>query len=55
MLKRLFPHPYLSLMLTIVWIILVNDFRWGSLVFAIFLGTVIPVITPLNNQSRSSK
>lgn len=45
MLKRLFPHPYLSLMLTIVWMILVNDFRWGSLVFAIFLGIVIPAIT----------
>ncbi|WP_376876723.1 Na+/H+ antiporter subunit E [Albirhodobacter sp. R86504] len=45
MLKRLFPHPYLSLTLTVVWLMLVNDFRWGSLVMGLILGIIIPAIT----------
>ncbi|WBU63694.1 Na+/H+ antiporter subunit E [Paracoccus aerodenitrificans] len=42
--KRLFPHPYLSVLLVIVWLLLVNDFRWGSLVFGMILSVVIPVL-----------
>ena len=40
MLRRLFPHPGLTLVLILVWLGLVNEFRWGSLVFAILLGSV---------------
>jgi multicomponent K+:H+ antiporter subunit E len=45
MLKRLFPHPYLTLTLIVLWFLLVNQWKLGSLVMAIFLGTVIPLIT----------
>lgn len=45
MLKRLFPHPYLTLLLIITWMLLVNGTKLGSLVFAIILGTIIPLLT----------
>lgn len=45
MIRRLLPHPWLSLTLVIVWMMLVNRFAWGSLVFAILLGLAIPVFT----------
>jgi multicomponent K+:H+ antiporter subunit E len=45
MLKRLFPHPYLTLTLIVLWFLLVNHWKIGSLVMAVFLGTVIPLLT----------
>jgi multicomponent K+:H+ antiporter subunit E len=45
MLKRLFPHPYLTLTLIVLWFLLVNHLKIGSLVMAVFLGTVIPHLT----------
>ena len=45
MIRRLFPHPYLSAVLVIVWLLLVNRFAWGSLVFAIILSIAIPALT----------
>jgi multicomponent K+:H+ antiporter subunit E len=45
MLRRLFPHPFMTLGLIVIWMLLVNQLRLGSLVMAIFLGTVIPLIT----------
>ncbi|MDO5613263.1 MAG: Na+/H+ antiporter subunit E [Paracoccus sp. (in: a-proteobacteria)] len=45
MMRRLFPHPMLSLLLIVVWMLLVNRFAWGSLVFATILGIVIPAMT----------
>ena len=42
--RRLFPHPYLSVLLVLTWLLLVNDFRWGSLVFGIILSIVIPAL-----------
>ena len=45
MLRRLYPHPYLSLFLVLTWFLLVNQWKLGSLVMAIFLATVIPLIT----------
>lgn len=43
--RRLFPHPLLTLLLTLVWLLLVNSFSLNSLVFGLFLGIVIPFIT----------
>jgi multicomponent K+:H+ antiporter subunit E len=43
--KRLFPHPYLTLTLIVLWFLLVNQWKIGSLVMAVFLGTVIPLLT----------
>lgn len=45
MLRKLFPHPYLTLLLIITWMLLVNHLKLGSLVFAVILGTIIPIIT----------
>lgn len=43
--KRLFPHPFLSVTLIVLWFLLVNEFKLGSLVMAAILATVIPLIT----------
>ena len=45
MLRRLFPHPYLTLTLIVLWFLLVNQWKVGSLVMAVFLATVIPLVT----------
>lgn len=45
MLRRLFPHPYLSLTLVILWFLLVNQWKLGSLVMAAILGLAIPLLT----------
>ena len=45
MLRRLFPHPYLTLSLIVMWFLLVNQWKVGSLVMAVFLATVIPLVT----------
>ena len=45
MLRKLFPHPYLTFLLVITWMLLVNHLKLGSLVFGLILGTIIPIIT----------
>lgn len=45
MIRRIFPHPYLSALLVLVWMLLVNRFAWGSLVFAVILSIAIPALT----------
>lgn len=45
MIRRLFPHPFLSLLLLVTWFLLVNDWKLGSLVLAAILATVIPLLT----------
>lgn len=45
LLSRLFPHPLLTGLLTLVWLLLVNRFSLNSLLFGLFLGTVIPFVT----------
>lgn len=45
MMRRLYPHPYLSLLLVMVWLLLVNRLALGSLVMAAFLATAIPLLT----------
>jgi multicomponent K+:H+ antiporter subunit E len=44
-LRRLIPHPILTLLLTLVWLLLVNRFSLNSLVFGFLLGIIIPFIT----------
>jgi multicomponent K+:H+ antiporter subunit E len=43
--RRLFPHPVLTVLLTIVWLLLVNRFSLNSLLFGLFLGIIIPMFT----------
>jgi multicomponent K+:H+ antiporter subunit E len=45
MLKRLIPHPFLSLTLVFVWLALVNTFTLGHLLLGILFGIVIPMLT----------
>lgn len=42
---RVVPHPYLSLTLIGVWVLLVNHLDVGTMVMAVLLGTVIPLLT----------
>ncbi len=41
----LFPHPAMTLVLAVVWILLQNDFSWGMAVFGVILGIIIPRAT----------
>ncbi|MDA7424021.1 Na+/H+ antiporter subunit E [Thalassococcus lentus] len=42
---RILPHPILTLFLTVVWILLQNDFSAGMAVFGLILGIIIPAVT----------
>ena len=43
--KWLFPHPFLTLLLAFVWILLQNQVSAGMVVFGLILGIIIPRIT----------
>lgn len=43
--RRLFPHPLLSVTLVILWFLLVNQWKVGSLVMAVILATAIPLLS----------
>jgi multicomponent K+:H+ antiporter subunit E len=43
--RKILPHPMLSLMIVILWMLLVNKLAVGSLVMACILGVVIPLMT----------
>lgn len=45
LIKRLFPHPILSVVLTIVWLGLVNKVTLGNVLLGAFLGIVVPFLT----------
>lgn len=45
MLRRLFPHPGLILVLTLVWLMLNNTVSLGAAVFGLILGIAIPLFT----------
>ncbi len=44
-LNWLFPHPVLTLLLTVVWTLLQNNISAGMVVFGLILGTIIPRMT----------
>jgi multicomponent K+:H+ antiporter subunit E len=43
--RWLFPHPLLTLLLALVWILLQNNFSAGMAVFGLILGILIPRLT----------
>lgn len=45
--KWLLPHPYLSILLAIVWTMLQNDVSAGMVVFGLVLGIIIPRLTSI--------
>jgi multicomponent K+:H+ antiporter subunit E len=44
-LARLLPHPLLTLLLTLVWVLLANGPSAGSLAMGLGLGIVVPLLT----------
>ena len=44
-LRRLLPHPTLSVLLFIIWFLLVNNPKIGSILMAGFLAIAIPLLT----------
>lgn len=44
-LRRVFPHPLLTALLTIVWCLLVNRPSSGAVAFGLLLGIIIPIMT----------
>lgn len=45
MIRRLVPHPLLSLVLALVWLGLANAWSWGAAVFALLVGLAVPLLT----------
>jgi multicomponent K+:H+ antiporter subunit E len=45
MLRRIFPHPLMTVALIGIWMLLVNKLAVGSLVLATILGIAIPLLT----------
>ena len=43
--RRLYPHPILSVALVLLWFLLVNHLQLGSLLMALILATLIPLLT----------
>ena len=43
--RWLLPHPFLTLILAVVWVLLQNDVSAGMVVFGIILGIIIPWMT----------
>jgi multicomponent K+:H+ antiporter subunit E len=45
MLRRILPHPLLTVLLAIVWMLLENALSAGVLVFGLVIGLIIPIVT----------
>lgn len=45
MIARLLPHPLLTLTLTLVWLMLLNSLSLGGILFGLFLGVTVPLLT----------
>jgi multicomponent K+:H+ antiporter subunit E len=45
MLRRILPHPLLTLTLTLVWLMLNNSVTLGGVVFGLILGLILPILT----------
>ncbi len=44
-LRKFFPHPELTVLLTLVWMMLNNKVTLGIFVFGLILGILIPIVT----------
>lgn len=43
--SRLLPHPGLSALLVVMWMVMVNDLTFGTLFLALVVGVVVPLFT----------
>lgn len=52
MLNRIFPHPLMTVTLTLVWLGLVNKVTPGNLLLGAILGVIVPVMTSVYWPNR---
>lgn len=45
MIGRLFPHPLMTVVLTLVWMMLMNAFTPATFVLGLILGIILPILT----------
>ena len=45
MLRRMLPHPGLSVLLVIVWLLMANALTWGGLLLGAVFGFALPILT----------
>jgi multicomponent K+:H+ antiporter subunit E len=45
MMNRLLPHPGLSVLLVVMWVVMVNDLTFGTLFLGIVFGILVPIVT----------
>ncbi|GAA0759594.1 multicomponent K+:H+ antiporter subunit E [Erythromicrobium ramosum] len=45
MTNRLLPHPGLSLLLVVMWVVMVSDLTFGTLFLGIVFGILVPIFT----------
>lgn len=45
MIRRIFPHPLLSLILVFVWLALVNKVTSGNVLLGVILAVIVPMMT----------
>ncbi len=43
--NRLLPHPGLSVLLTVMWVVMVNDLTFGTLFLGLVVGFTVPLFT----------
>lgn len=42
---RIVPHPFLTILLTVVWMMLMNSISAGAAAFGLLLGLIVPLLT----------
>ncbi|MEO9825733.1 MAG: Na+/H+ antiporter subunit E [Paracoccaceae bacterium] len=52
--RWLLPHPLLTVILAVIWILLQNKFSAGMFVFGLILGIIIPILTAAYWPDRPS-
>lgn len=45
MMNRLLPHPGLSALLVVMWVVMVNDLTFGTLFLGLVFGVLVPIFT----------
>ncbi|TAD81284.1 MAG: Na+/H+ antiporter subunit E [Sphingomonadales bacterium] len=43
--NRLLPHPGLSVLLVVMWVVMVNDLTFGTLFLGLLVGVLVPMFT----------
>ncbi len=50
--ERFLPHPIMTVILALVWVLLVNEFSWGNAIFGLILGLGIAKLTSVYWSDR---